>query len=255
MLLGAEEEGVFEGRGLLVPYQQARLASRANGVIESIKREGETVREGEAVMLLESEIEKLQVAQQKHILALRQFEWEAGNELNRKKVISQTEVQEKHVNHEVAKVQLAQSEQLLERRKVLAPFDGAVAERLRETGEAVDEFVPILLLVNLKNLYLEVFLPGPLIHKVAIDDPVEVVAEDLEGRTFAGKIAQISPTVNPASGEFKVRILIPNEESEMVAGAYAKARIQTPAAGGEAAPSSETAKTEQTQIPAGTPVP
>ncbi len=218
----------FEARGLLVPYEQARLASRAQGVIESIRREGEAVKKGDVVMALESRMEELQLAQQKHILDLRAFEHRASDELNSKSVISKNEVEEKRVNHEVSKVQFSQAEHLLDKRRVIAPFDGAVAERLREAGEAVDEFVPVLLLVNLSNLYLEAFLPGELIGKVSPGDPVEVRAG--EGIVVRGQVAQIAPTVNPASGEFKVRVLVPNADGRLISGTYAAATFGKPPA-------------------------
>jgi len=215
--------GAFTAEGLLLPSAQARLASRSKGVIEEIKREGDRVRKGDTVMRLESAMESLQLNQQKHILDLRTFERSASDELSSKSVISQTEVEEKRVNHEVAKVQLEQAQQLLEMRKVLAPFDGVIAERLRERGEAVDEFTPVINLVNLDELYLEVFLPAARIRDVKADDPVRVTVADMPGREFSGSVDEVSPSVNPASGDFKVRIRMPNAEGELVAGTTASA--------------------------------
>jgi RND family efflux transporter MFP subunit len=216
-------------KGLLVPYEQARMASRAQGVIATIKDDGEPVKKGEIVMALENDMEKLQVEQQRHVLDLRTFEWNSAEELRKKNVVSQTEGEEKRMNLEVAKVQLAQAEQLLERRKVAAPFDGHVTERLREVGEAVDEFIPVLVLVDVSRLYLEVFLPAARIRDVKEGQTVKVSVPDLPDRVFEGKVVKLSPTVNAASGEFKVRILIPNDDRALVAGTYATAEILTDA--------------------------
>lgn len=213
----------FSVEGLLLPSAQARLASRSKGVIETVKREGDRVAKDEAVMQLESDMESLQRDQQKYVLDLRTFERNTSDELSSKSVISKTEVEEKRVNHEIAKVQLRQSEMLLEMRQVRAPFEGVVYERLREQGEAVDEFTPVVTLVNLERLYLEVFLPAARLREVRLGDPVGVTSPDLPGRKFAGLVAEVSPAVNPASGDFKVRILIPNEAGELVAGTTAVA--------------------------------
>ena len=213
----------FSVEGLLLPSAQAKLASRAKGVIEEIKREGDAVKKGETVMVLESDMEHLQHEQQKHILGLRSFERATSDELSEKSVISKTEVEEKRVNHEVAKVQLELAARLLEMRKVLAPFDGVVSERLRERGEAVDEFTPVVTLVSLDELYLEVFLPAARLREVKVGSPVRVSVADLSGREFAGVVAEVSPSVNPASGEFKVRVRVPNRQGELVAGTPATA--------------------------------
>jgi membrane fusion protein (multidrug efflux system) len=217
------QDAPFSVEGLLLPSAQAKLACRAKGVIEDIKREGDAVKAGEVVMLLESDMERLQHDQQRHILDLRSFERAASDELSQKSVISKTEVEEKRVNHEVAKVQLELAARLLDMRKVTAPFDGVVSERLRERGEAVDEFTPVITLVNLNELYLEVFLPAVRLRQVKVDAPVKVSVADLPGREFAGSVAEVAPAVNPASGEFKVRVRVPNPRGELVAGTTATA--------------------------------
>jgi membrane fusion protein (multidrug efflux system) len=216
-------EASFSVEGLLLPSAQAKLASRAKGVIEEIKREGDAVKAGDTVMRLESDMERLQHDQQRHILDLRSFERAASDELSQKSVISKTEVEEKRVNHEVAKVQLEQAGRLLEMRKVVAPFDGVVSERLRERGEAVDEFTPVITLVNLNELYLEVFLPAARLREVKVDMPVKVSVADLPGQEFDAAVAEVSPSVNAASGEFKVRVRVPNPRGELVAGTPATA--------------------------------
>jgi len=221
--IGAAPEEQAGVQGLLMPFEHARLASRSKGVIESIRREGEKVKAGETVMRLESDMEVLQAAQQEHVLALRSFEKEASDELSQKSVISKTEVEEKRVNHEVAKVQLAMAKRMLEMRNVTAPFDGVISERLRERGEAVDEFTPVVVLVSLDKLFLEVYLPAESLQKVKVGDPVQVVSDQVQDKTFSGTVAEVAPAVNPASGEFKVRVSVPNPAGELAAGTAARA--------------------------------
>lgn len=223
LAFAAADAAPTEIKGLLVPYEQARMASRDKGVIGSIKDEGDVVKKGDIVMELENDMERLQVEQQRHVLALRTFEWKSAEELRKKNVVSQTEGEEKRMNLEVAKVQLAQAEQLLERRKVPAPFAGIVTERLREVGEAVDQFTPVLLLVDVNRVYLELFLPAARIREIKEGQTVAVRVPDLPDRTFEGRIEKLSSVVNAASGEFKVRVVIPNADRALVAGTYANA--------------------------------
>lgn len=217
-------------KGLLVPYTQARMASRSQGVIETIRDEGEVVKAGDVVMRLESGMEALQVAQQEHILALRDFEWKSADELRRKNVVSATEGEEKRITLEVAKVQLAQARELLSRRTVLAPFDGVVSEQLREVGEAVDEFVPVLVLVDVNTLALEAFLPASRLKEIREGQSVIVRIPDEPEKSFQGRVDKVAPVVNAASGDFKVRIVIPNKEGALVAGTPATAEIDPAAA-------------------------
>lgn len=214
--------------GLLMPYEQARLASRAQGVIATIREEGDEVRKGDVVMQLETEMEQLQVRQQEHIRALREVEHHSAEELGRKDAISKNEREEKRISLEVAKVQHDQTKELLARRSLYAPFDGVIAERLRQRGEAVDEFVPVLLLADINLLALEAYLPSKLISVVAAGQKVIVRVHDLPERTFEGEVTKVSPVVNAASGEFKIKITVPNPKREISAGMRASAEIALP---------------------------
>ncbi len=225
-------------KGLLVPFEQARLASRAQGLIARVKEEGERVAKGEVLLELESAMENLQVEQQRHVLALRDFEWKSTDTLRTKDVVSRTEAEEKRIAREIADVQLAQAVQLLDRRKVYAPFDGVVTEKMRHVGEAVDEFVPVLQVVNVDTLYLELFLPAS--RRSSVHEGLEVMVETpaQPGRSFPGRVARLSGAVNPASGEFKVRIIVPNPGHTLTPGTEAYALLPDPpaAAAGTPAP-------------------
>ncbi len=226
--LSAVSADAVSFRGLLTPVEQARMASRSQGVISMIKDDGETVKKGDIVMELENDMERLQVEQQRQIVELRTYEWNSAEELRKKDVVSRNEGQEKRINLAVAKVQLAQAEQLVERMKVIAPFDGVIADQLREVGEAVDEFVPVLVLVNIDQLYLEIFLPASRIEEVRVGQQVKVTSAEDSDQVIEGKVEKISPTVNAASGEFKVQILVPNADRKLVAGTYATATLVVP---------------------------
>jgi len=214
-------------KGILLPISQARMASRAQGVIAEIADEGDLVQTGQTVMRLEDTMEKLQVAQQQHILSLRQTEWNSANELRRKNVVSTTESEEKRITMEVARVQLDQARELLARRSVTAPFNGVVAEKFRKVGEAVDEFVPVLLLADISSLALEIYLPATLLPKIKQGQTVTVQPDLAPEKTYKGHVDKLAPLANPASGDFKVRIIIPNPDRELIAGTQATAQILT----------------------------
>lgn len=227
------EPGRLTCQGFLVPYSQARIASRDQGVIAMIRREGEKVKPGTTLLELEKDMANLQVSQQQHILNLRETEWKSASELREKDVVSENELQEKLISMRVASVQLEQARELLNRRTVSAPFAGVVSERLREVGEAVDEFTPVLVLVQVDWLALEAFLPSSRIRDVRKGQKVRISIPALPGKSFAGTVAHVAPVVNAASGEFKIRVAIPNPDGELVAGMPATAEIDlTPSPAG-----------------------
>jgi membrane fusion protein, multidrug efflux system len=215
----------IEAQGQLKPFREVRLASRAQGVIREIKEEGSEVNEGDTVMQLEDNLERLQVQQQQDILNMRAFEGKMGETLNKSEAISKQEAMEKSVNHEVAKIQLSQAVELLDRRRVVAPFHGFVTERLRGVGEAVDEFIPVLTMVDLSQLYFEAYIPANQVRFVDEGQPVEIRIDNFPEKIFHGIVALKSPVVNPASLEFKVKILVNNADLQLSSGLAGTCRI------------------------------
>lgn len=227
--LGAQTNApsTIEAKGLLRPVREVRLASRSQGVIRSVVEEGTEVKEGDSVVQLEDAREKIEVEKQKRVLEMREFEGKAGQTLDTSGAISRLEGMEKTVNLEVAKLLLAEANELLDRRRVVAPFSGVVTERMREAGEAVDEFVPVLTMMDLSHLYFETYLPAEQVRNVREGQPAEVRVETFPERIFKGSVKLISPVVNPASSEFKVRIEIDNADRALRPGLPGTCRIES----------------------------
>ncbi len=204
--------------GLLKPYREVRLASRAQGVIAAVVEEGTELKEGEVALRLEDTMERLQLAQQTKVVEMREFENEASAALGKSAAISRIEAMEKTINLEVAKILQGQAQELLDRRTVRAPFAGVVTERLRSVGEAVDEFVPVLSLVQIDQLAFEAFLPAEFITQIHPGDKIVLYFPIFSGKSFDATVERVSPVVNPASAEFKVRLVIPNPERQLRAG-------------------------------------
>lgn len=211
--------------GMLKPFREVRLASRSQGVIQKILEEGTEVKQGEAVVVLEDAMEKLQVQQQLQVVAMREFESKASEKLGNQAAISRQEAMEKNINFEIAKIQLSQAQENLDRRKVAAPFSGVITERLREVGEAVDEFVPVLTMVDLEKLYFEAYLPADQIRQVHEGQRVEIRIPTHPEKVFNGVVRLKSPVVNAASTEFKIKVEIDNSQRVLSSGVAGTCRL------------------------------
>lgn len=220
--------GAIEGKGMLKAIREVKLASRSQGVISAIKEEGTQVKQGDVVVQLEDKAEKIEIAKQDQVLKMRQAEGDAGETLRAGGNISKLDGMEKEINLEVAKLMLDEAKERLDRRQVTAPFPGVVTERMREVGEAVDEFVPVMTMVDLSKLYFEVYLPASNVRDVSVGQTAEVVIDTFPEKKFPGTVQLISPVVNAASSEFKVRIVIDNSDRVLSAGLSGSCRIFPP---------------------------
>lgn len=211
--------------GTLIPVREVHMASRAKGVIRFIREEGDRIHPGDPLLILEDSVEKLEVDRQKKILELREVESSAEEQLRKKDVVSAMELAEKKLNFDLARINLAQAEEILALRTVPSPFEGVVTQRTKSVGEAVDELSPVLTVVDIFNLYLEVHLPAAMRDRLKEGESVSIHVDTPAPADATGTVQLLSPVINPASGDFKVRVLIPNPDGHLTAGVRAKGVI------------------------------
>jgi membrane fusion protein (multidrug efflux system) len=215
---GSNAAATLELKGLLTPLDQANLSSRSQGVIQTMKQEGDEVHKGSVVVTLEDDAEKLQVDTAQAVLDKRRFEAASATKLHEKGTDSEDEARTAQTNLKTAEIQLQEAMVAQDKKTVKAPFDGVVTHRIREVGEAVDQYFPLLTMVNLSQVYLETYLPANRLQDVQPGQPVEVRVPDLPGRKFQGQVQFIAPVIDPASGEFRVKILLPNLDRALRSG-------------------------------------
>ncbi len=211
--------------GTLVPVREVHIASRSRGVISFISEEGDRVHAGDPILILEDSQEKLEVDRQKKILELRAVEEKDEEALRKKDIDSPLEFAGKQLNLELAKINVAQAEDMLTRRTVTAPFDGIITKRVHCAGEAADELSPVLTMVDINHLYLEFHLPAAMRNRIKEGQSVSIQVDTPAPAEAKGTVQLCSPVIDPASEDFEVRVLIPNPGNRLTAGVMARGII------------------------------
>ena len=213
-----QEAATLELKGLLVPYHQANLSSRSTGVIRTMKEEGEEVHKEGIVVGLDDDNEKLAVDSAKSVLDVRQHELASSKDLKKNGSESENNLRIAQANYDTAVIQLKQAQIALDKKYVYAPFDGVVTKRIRQPGEATDNYLPLLTLVDLSEVYFETYLPANRLRDVQPGQTVEITVPDLPGKKFTGKVDFIAPVIDAASGDFRMKILIDNSDHTLRSG-------------------------------------
>jgi RND family efflux transporter MFP subunit len=111
----------------------------------------------------------------------------------------------------------------LERSRVKAPFDGAVAQRIASAGDYVAIGTPIIKLVKTDPLRLRLDVPEREALAVRVGQSVRVTAEG-DTNIFTGQIARIAPAIRDADRMLQVEADVPNNGG-LRAGLFARAQI------------------------------
>jgi membrane fusion protein (multidrug efflux system) len=191
-----------------------------------MKKEGDEVHQGEVVVHLEDDAERLQVEGEQAVLDKRRFEAESNAKLHAKGGGSEDDNRTAQTNLKTAEIQLQQAIVAQDKKTVKAPFDGVVTKRIRAVGEAVDQYFPLLTMVNLSQVYLETYLPANRLRDLQTGQAVEVHVADMPERTFTGHVDFIAPVIDPASGEFRIKILLANADRALRSGMSATGIVE-----------------------------
>ena len=76
---------------------------------------------------------------------------------------------------------------------VISPINGVVLEKYIEPGEVVSFGVPLLLLADLRNLWVKVYVAENQIGKIKLAAFAQLKVDSFPQRTFEGRIVWISP--------------------------------------------------------------
>jgi RND family efflux transporter MFP subunit len=126
------------------------------------------------------------------------------------------------------RAQTALARKAVEDTLVRAPFDGYISARPIAAGQYVALTAKIATVLRITPIRLELQVPESNAPQMKISVPVEASVPGYPGRTFAGRVTAINPSVDPSSRTFTVVAEFPNSDLALKPGMFATARILLP---------------------------
>jgi macrolide-specific efflux system membrane fusion protein len=117
---------------------------------------------------------------------------------------------------DVHQAAVAAAEENINRRKIVAPFDGVVVDLLRQRGEWVDAGEPLLRMIRLDRVRVEGFFDARQYNPEEVSGrPVTVEIERARGQKvrLPGAVVFVSPLVQ-AGDKYRVRVEVENHQHE-----------------------------------------
>ena len=226
--------------GSLQARRSATLRTEMGGPVREVNVEqGQTVKRGELMARVDD------AALQEQLVGARSAVQVAGNALQVAKaeeernaklaesgVITQRDFDQVKLARQQAEAQLAEAESRLgllqnqvKRTNFVAPFDGVVSERQVTAGDILAPGMPILTVVDPTSLRLEASVPAEYAGKLKTGTPVDFRVAGYGEQGFTGKIESVNPVVDPATGQVRIYVAIPNSEQTLLAGLFAQGRV------------------------------
>lgn len=216
--------------GLLSPKDEARLAFKIGGVVESIRvEEGTPVREGQLLAVLKQTEIAAGVEQARQTAAKAARDLERARALYADGVATLEQVQDLTTATEVAAAARRSAEFNASYTRIVAAADGVVLRKLAEAGEVVQAGQPVLVVGGAgRGWIVRLGLADRDVVRFRIGDAAQISFDAWPGRTFAGRISNVASSADPATGTFTVEVQVEQAGTAFVQGLVAKVTL-TPA--------------------------
>ncbi len=124
--------------------------------------------------------------------------------------------------------ELERSGQAQSRLTIYAPQGGTVIEKLAIEGNYVKAGDPIYRIAELSTVWLMLALFPEDATRIRFGQRVEATTQSLPGESLLGRVAFISPTVEPKTRTVAVRVELLNDQKRLRPGDYAEAQVTFP---------------------------
>ncbi len=202
----ADMAAVYSGTAPIEADQESRVVAKVAGEVRRLLvEEGDSVRAGQVLAVLDGDKLRLDLAQAKANLAKLERDFARNVELQKRGLIGSAafdtlryELDAERAVHDLAALQLSYTE-------IRAPIDGVVAERKVKVGNMLQPNEPAFLITKPNPLLAHVHVPERELAKLRVGQQADVQV-DAAGGVFPAHIRRISPVVDPATGTFKVTL-------------------------------------------------
>ena len=226
------------------PRYETRLSFRLPGQMLARKVEvGQRVQAGQTVAVLDGRDARLaessaraQLAQVESQAALAAADLERFTELRAKNFISQAEydrraAQARQAAEQVAaaRAQASQAANQVAYTVLKAPHAGVITALEAEAGQVLSAGQTVARLARPEELEIAVNVPEHRLDAFKQTQQFEVRLWSAPGRTYRGRLRELSPVADPASRTYAARLSLQSEDNQLAIGMSAELRV--PAAG------------------------
>ena len=223
--------------GTLRPIETVEVRARLDGDLQGVYvREGDFVRAGQLLARFESTEQEstAQSAVADRVAAqgeLSTAEWnlEQAQQLFKAGAIPETDLRTARNAVATARARLAATNSRLRTStmsardtRVLAPTSGVIEKRFVENGEHIARGGEMFTLVRNDILELAAAVPERRANAVRVGQSVEF---DANGAKIVGRVARLSPTIDPVSRSITVYVQVPNANGAIRGGTFATGTV------------------------------
>lgn len=195
----------YSGTAALEALGESQVVAKTSGVaLAVLVEEGQVVRAGQALVRLDPDRLRLQVAQAEAQMRKLENNYRRAQQLVEQQMISANDVDQIKYDLENARAVYRAASLELSYTTVTAPISGVVASRSIKPGNFVQINTPIIRIVDQSRLEATLNVPERELSTLKAGLPIALSVDALPGKVFHGIVDRIAPVVDSGSGTFRV---------------------------------------------------
>jgi len=222
----SEVAATYSGTTTLEAAQEASVVAKVPGTVSEIyAEEGRDVRAGDALAKLDDTELRYDAEQAQANFDKKQQEFIRSQTLFDRKLISADAFDTVKYDLEVLKAANDIAKLNLDRTVIRSPIDGVVAKRLIKVGNTLTPNQAVYVVTDFDPLLAVLYVPENALARLKAGQPATLNADALAGKSFSGRVARLSPVVDPQTGTFKVTVEVRRTDHVLAPGMFARVSV------------------------------
>jgi membrane fusion protein, multidrug efflux system len=215
--------------GTVVAINGVTISTDLAGIVSKIAFDsGSEVKAGDLLLQLNTDQEQAQLSQAEAQRDWTQITLTRNQDLLAKRTVSQSDYDSAVAQFHQAQATVDQNKAVIARKTLRAPFAGIVGIRQVNLGQYLNTGDPVVTLQSFDPIYVNFSLPQQDLSQIKVDQTVEIVLDAYGDKVFTGKITAINSLVDQNSRNVQIQATLPNSDTKLRPGMYAKVKIVMP---------------------------
>lgn len=208
--------------GTLRAVRGVELSSETSGAVIAVDvASGDRVQRGELLVTLNDSVEQASRENQQAALELARLLFERDQQLIKQKTIPQSQYDRSRADLDSAMARLAETEALLDNKRIRAPFAGTVGIVHAKVGSYLQPGDPVTTLQDLSALEIDFTVPARHYPLLRLGQSIAVRVDALPERVFAATLQAIDATADADTRNLLLRASL-EPDSGLLPGMFAQ---------------------------------
>jgi RND family efflux transporter MFP subunit len=205
--------------GTTLPFRQVEVSPAVSSRILELKvKEGDVVKEGQALAILYGRLEELEMQRAKALLERREFEAKGAKRLYENKIIPESKALETRIDLDLARLQYETAAEQVRLRTIVAPISGMVVSTTRDVGEAVATAQPLFRILDLSKVVVQISVDPDQLKLFHLGAKPRVrFRQSNGGSDYQGLVVLVDPCAD-AIGKVRVKVQVENPDGKIRSG-------------------------------------